>query len=453
MESVFPQIPQEEGYLIEFKDFSGGLSGKELAKTLSAFANTDGGDIFLGVTDWREVRGIKITSPLLDQIQNAAREGCIPPVPISLQEIKVDSSRSVIKVSVEKSGHLHSVAAGQTYIRVGTQDKRVLGDELLRLAETKSQVSYEEKVLEEGLNVIDLEALNQYYEARRFVTTIKKNLTPEELLLKIGLAKKDKENSGLFRIKAGAFILFGKEGEMTLLQRDFTFVRYERADGMYTYREDLSLPAVRLLERLMELIRPYNRKTTGIKGLKRQERWIYPEEAVREALLNALAHRDYRVLGLKNECRLYPDRLEIISAGALPGVITLQNIEHRHYSRNPKIMQALLILRLTEELGQGITLMKVALKKNGNPLPEFVENTDQFKVIFRQGRKDYSDRDIKTIFEEQFISHDTLSRLQIEALTSLGPTSAKYLIQKLLQEGYLQKIGNGPATRYGKKKG
>ena len=113
-------------------------------------------------------------------------------------------------------------------------------------------------------------------------------------------------------------------------------------------------------------------------------------------------------------------------------------------------MQALLILRLTEELGQGITLMKEALTKNGNPHPEFVESADQFKVIFRQGRKFYSDRDIKTLFEERFISQHTLSRRQIESFTGLGPTSAKYLIFELLQEGYLQKVGQGPATRYRK---
>ncbi|MBU4484525.1 ATP-binding protein [bacterium] len=161
------KIPKEEGYLVEFKGFLGGLSPKELAITMCSFANTDGGDIFIGVTDTRQIMGVKLAPNILDGIQNAAREGCVPPVSISLNQIKINTSRIVIRVSVEKSRHLHSTAAGRTYVRVGTQDKKTLGDELLRLAETKSQTSYEEHLLDFGIEVIDVEALNQYYEARK----------------------------------------------------------------------------------------------------------------------------------------------------------------------------------------------------------------------------------------------------------------------------------------------
>lgn len=448
METEFPNIPHEEGYLVEFKDFSGGISVKDLAKTLSAFANTDGGAIYLGVTDQRQILGIKITAPALDHIQNAAREGCNPSVPIKLDQIPITPAKSVIKISIEKSGHLHSTASGQIYIRVGTQDKRILGEELLRLAETKSQVSYEETLIPTGLEMIDLEALNRYYEARKSVSSIGKSLTPEQLLLKMGLGI---FQEGKFCIKVGAFILFGKEGEEVLLQRDFTFVKYDTEGGMYTFREDISLHATRLLDRLMELIRPYNRRTEGVKGLRRQEKVLFPEEAVREALLNAFAHRDYRIAGLKNECRLYPNRLEIISAGALPSLITLENIEHRHYSRNPKIMHALLILGLTEELGQGITLMKNALKKNGNPPPEFGALSNQFKVIFYKPKELVSPMNVKKILDEFFDNQEILSRRQAEALTGLGTTSVKYLIQDLLREGYLKSMGRGPSTRYRKK--
>ena len=144
METEFKNIPKEEGYLVEFKDFSGGLSVKELAITLCAFANTDGGDIYIGVADNGHIKGLKITPLLLDRIQNTAREECSPPIAIHLSQIEIDKSTVVIKISVEKSGHLHSISSGKTYIRVGTQDKKVLGDELLRLAETKSKVSFED---------------------------------------------------------------------------------------------------------------------------------------------------------------------------------------------------------------------------------------------------------------------------------------------------------------------
>ncbi|MBI5300014.1 MAG: putative DNA binding domain-containing protein [Deltaproteobacteria bacterium] len=439
-------IPWEEGYLVEFKEFKGAISVKELAKTLSAFANTDGGSVYIGVTDNRQIRGVKITPLLLDNIQNTAREVCIPPIPIFLNEITAEG-KIVLKLTVEKSGHLHSVSSGHTYIRVGTQDKRIVGEELLRLAESKSQVSFEESVLPAGIEVIDRTALDEYYLARKKVSAVMGGLDEEGLLIKMGLAKRDR---GEFKIKAGAFILFGKEHEQILLQRDFTFVKYDVEGRMYSYREDLSAPAAKLLERLMELIRPCNKITEGVRGVKRQERYIYPEDAVREVIVNAVAHRDYRIAGLKNECRIYPDRLEVISAGNLPGTITLENIDKRHYSRNPKIMHALLIMGLTEELGQGISMMKHLLKANGNPPPEFIVNSDQFKVIFYRQKKLSSKGDAKKILDDYFEASELISRRQVESLCGIGSTTAKYLLEKLTGEGYLRRVGRGPVTQYKK---
>lgn len=444
MHNKTTEIPLEEGYLVEFKDFRGGISVRELAQTLCAFANTDGGNIYLGVTDSRQINGIKVTPSLLDHIQNAAREVCTPPVPITLRELTVEN-KGLLKITVEKSGHLHSVLSGQTYIRVGSQDKRILGEELLRLAEVKSQVSYEEHILDAGIDVIDKTALGDYYAARRTVSSIGGKLSDEELLIKMGLAKR---TGGKFQLKVGAFVLFGKEHEQILLQRDFTFVKYDTEGKMYSYREDISLPAAHLLNRLVELIRPYNRLTEGTRGLKRYEKFLYPEDAIREALTNAVAHRDYRIAGLKNECRLYPNRLEIISAGGLPSFITLENIDKRHYSRNPKIMHAFMILGLTEELGQGIHLMRQALKTNGSPPPEFVTNPDQLKVIFRRPRAPMAKSNMKNILDDYFSTNNAITRKQIEGLCNISSTGAKYLIEELLGEKYLKKTGQGPATRY-----
>jgi len=444
------QLPKEEGYLVEFKDFSGGISEKELSKTICAFANTEGGTLYLGVTDRRLIQGLKVTPGVLDQIQNAAREGVTPNVPIAIDTLPVAPRRSVLIVSVEKSGHLHSISSGQSYIRVGTQDKRVLGDELLRLAESKTQVSFEERALDAGTEVLDLEAIAEYYEARKAISAVGHRLDASQLLRKMGLAE---EEGGRTRIRAGAHILFGKKDDSLLLQRDFVFVKYEAGGGMYSFRENLSLPVSRLLARLMELIRPHNRRAEGVEGLTRVERFDYPEEALREALLNAVAHRDYRIQGLSNECRYYPDRIEFISAGGLPSFMTLENLSKRHYSRNPKIMHALLVMGLVEELGQGITMMTEALKKNGNPPPEFSVDSDQFRVIFRKGKVKRTLGEMKSVLDANFVHEPFLSRRQIEGILGLGATSAKYLLRDLAEEGYLVAVGRGPATRYRKAHG
>jgi ATP-dependent DNA helicase RecG len=442
------EIPRQEGYLVEFKNFSGGVSVKELATTLCAFANTDGGAIYLGVTDSGAARGLRLTTPVLDQIQNAARELCVPPVRITLERMPLGEGKQVLRIDTPKSDRLHSVAAGQCYVRVGSQDKRVLGDELLRLAESKSQVSFEEQLLDAGIEVIDRAALHEYYTARRTVSSIGKQLKPQTLLSRLGLGQ---QKGRRFRVKAGAFILFGADSDETILQREFTFVRYDSGGDLYAYREDVRLPAERMIQRLVELIRPHNQITTGIEGLRRIGEVLYPEEALREVLLNAFAHRDYRIQGLRNECRLYPDRLEVRSAGGLPSFVTLENLGTRHYSRNPKIMHALVILGLVEELGQGIELMRRALAKNGNPAPEFRATADQVTVTFRPPRRRLSDREITEVLDEHFDAHRTVTRRQIEQLLGIGSTMAKKRIKELLQRGYLQREGSARSTRYRKR--
>lgn len=129
-------------------------------------------------------------------------------------------------------------------------------------------------------------------------------------------------------------------------------------------------------------------------------------------------------------------------------MITLENMDRRHYSRNPKIMHALLTLGLTEELGQGVRLMRRALKKNNNPPPTFEANHDQVKVVFRRPRGAVERPEVRQALDHYFAANAEITRRQIEAFGNIGGTSAKKLIQGLLRAGYLQKIGQGPGTRY-----
>ncbi len=438
-------IPDKEGQCIEFKSFSGGISVKELSITMCAFANSDGGDIYIGLSDNARIIGCLIDTHMLDCIQNAAREGCSPAVSISLDEMSFVEGISVLKVTVQKSDRLHSVISGHTYIRIHSQDKRVFGDELLRIAEAKSRISFEEQFLDADMDVIDSNALNDYFNARRSMNVHRGDISHTNLLIKMGLAGYHEK---IFKIKAGAFLLFGKPDESLLLQRDFTFVKYDADGHMYAFREDLSLPVIRLFDRLMELIQPYNVVKNELTALKRTQVYHYPLDAIREALLNAFAHRDYRISGLKNECRFYPDRLEIISAGKLPEMMTLDNLDKQHYSRNPKMMHALLTMGFTEELGQGISLMQHSLQKNGNPAPEFIENNDQFKVIFRRMRQHIIEIDYQHIFDEHFKHAHYITRQQAQALCNISATSAKNIIRKLIDDGYLIREGSGPSSRY-----
>jgi ATP-dependent DNA helicase RecG len=117
-----------------------------------------------------------------------------------------------------------------------------------------------------------------------------------------------------------------------------------------------------------------------VSDLKREEKPEYPRFAVREALVNALCHRDYRLKGRRVEVRMYEDRLEVISPGGLPGYITLDNLVEEHFSRNPRIVNGLFQWGYIEELGLGIDRMIEEMLQFGHPPPEFKATPYSFTV-------------------------------------------------------------------------
>ena len=107
-----------------------------------------------------------------------------------------------------------------------------------------------------------------------------------------------------------------------------------------------------------------------VRGLQREDRYLYPTFAVREALVNALCHRDYKLTGRRVEVRQFDDRLEISSPGGLPGYMTLDNIVEEHFSRNPRLVNGLFEWGYIEQLGLGIDRMIEEMVQSGHPMPD-----------------------------------------------------------------------------------
>jgi ATP-dependent DNA helicase RecG len=116
-------------------------------------------------------------------------------------------------------------------------------------------------------------------------------------------------------------------------------------------------PIPALLERCLEFIGEHTRKFEVVLGSRREVIHEYPQEVLREALLNALAHRDYSLMGATVDVTIWDDRIEIRSPGPLPGHITLENMRDEHYSRNRRMMRVLKLIGLVEEYGEGVDRM------------------------------------------------------------------------------------------------
>ena len=122
------------------------------------------------------------------------------------------------------------------------------------------------------------------------------------------------------------------------------------------------------------------RRGVRLSGLERTEATEYPLEAVREAIVNAVAHRDYRIRGDEIRILQFSDRIEFYSPGRLPGQVSLANLEDERFSRNQAIVQTLSDLGFIERLGYGIDRMIRVMAQAGLPRPEFEETASGFKV-------------------------------------------------------------------------
>ena len=193
-----------------------------------------------------------------------------------------------------------------------------------------------------------------------------------------------------------------------------------------------------------------------VKGLEREETFEYPQFAVREALVNAICHRDYRLRGRRIEVRMFSDRLEVISPGGLPGFITVENIKDEHFSRNPRLVGGLFHWGYIEELGLGIDRMMEVMHQAGHSPPRFDARPYSFAVALHNERirpkvpewaRDTNHRQARAL---QYI-RDMGSITNREYRSLIHSVSAETLrldLADLVKKGILNKEGANKGTFY-----
>jgi ATP-dependent DNA helicase RecG len=188
--------------------------------------------------------------------------------------------------------------------------------------------------------------------------------------------------------------LFGRNPQQYLPQAGLVFVKFigtePRGEGGlpgYGRREEITGPLARVIESAWEVVWEEMHVGAVVKGLEREERTEYPPFAVRECLVNAVCHRDYRLKGRRIEIRMFADRMEVISPGGLPGFITVDYLVEEHFSRNPRLVSGLFQWGYIEELGLGIDRMIEEMTQAGHHPPQFKALPYSFTVTLSNIRE------------------------------------------------------------------
>ncbi|RME51759.1 MAG: transcriptional regulator [Caldilineae bacterium] len=428
-----------------------------IAETLVAFANAEGGSIVLGVHP-NGAAGDLLLEEEAEGALRAALALCRPPVPTEWSQEQTPVG-SVVVLRVARSAELHTLADGRVLVRSGSENRPLEGNALQLAAASKSVGDFElEPVPGASRADLDDDVIDEYLEKRQQRNPRGAILPKNRLLQQIGALTPDGQPT------VSGVLLFGKEPQIFLPHSRAVFVKFADTqprgpEGSFGYgrREEITGPLARIVERGWRVIWEEMDKKAIVKGLAREEQTEYPPFAVREALVNAVCHRDYRLRGRSIEIRMYTDRLEIISPGGLPGYITIDNIVEEHYSRNPRIVNGLYQWGYIEELGLGVDRMIEDMVTAGHPPPEFDATSHRFTVrlfnrkdptkVVPQWEQNMNDRQIKAMQYVQ--AHGSITnRAYRELCPHVGAETLRLDLVDLVEKGLLLKIGDKRGTRY-----
>jgi ATP-dependent DNA helicase RecG len=429
-----------------------------LAETLVAFSNADGGSVYIGVdTEGKPTGGVYPED--IETVVRQAELKCRPPILAAWEQLET-GGRFVFVGRVQRSPDLHTLDDGRVLVRTGAENRALSRAEVLQVASSRSAGDYEiDPVAGADRGDLDDGVLREFVEVWEERQGRQVTRPLDDLLIEMGWLLPGG------RPTVGGMLLFGKNPASFFPRCGVTFVRFagtqlRRADGEASYgrRVEVHGPLAHTIKRTWDILKEEIHIGAIVRGLKREEQWIYPPTAIREALVNAVAHRDYRLQGSSIEVRMFSDRLEIISPGSLPGYITVENIVDEHFSRNPRIVTGLFQWGYIEELGMGVDLMIEEMVNAGHPPPDFKAQEGSFRVIFESkverpplprgvANLTMNERQTKALSYVQ--QHDRIrSRDYQDLCPDVSPETLRLDLVDLVERGVLLKVGRKRGTYY-----
>lgn len=393
-------IANGENSGVEFKRDD--IRPEQLAKEIVAMANFQGGKLLLGVEDDGTVSGIQ-RSNLEEWVMNVVQDKIHPMLLPFYEEIKLDNGKAVAVISfpqgISKPYVVRDRGKEEIYIRVGSTSRLASREQQMRLFELGGMLHTEVlPVPRTDLSCLDDARLNNYLKDILRDPDVPHSLeTWQARLLGLGFLT---EAAGHVCCTIAGLLLFGKTPRRYLkqaglrvmafkgLDKDYQAELDDILDGPMVGRFDVDATGKRLfdrgiIERFIEAITPFiSQEAAKIdQHLRRETQWFYPLEAVREALINALAHRDW-TRAVEIEIGSYADRFEVISPGALPNSMTIEKMKAGQRSpRNTLIMEVLRDYGYVDYRGMGVRTKIVPLTRalTGKE-PEFVATDDYLKT-------------------------------------------------------------------------
>ncbi len=437
-------VKKQESEILEFKPSLSQI--KDIIETVSAFSNTNGGSIIIGVDDKRNVIGVDVGKKTIESLANEIKQNTDPQIYPSIS-VEYIYGKNVVIIEVKESKSKPVFAFDRVYKRVGKSNHRVSSDEIREMALEGKKIYWDEQICEDAsLEDIDEEKIRRFVkEARRQRGLNISDGTPlKEILIKIKLLKDKK-------LTNAALLLFSKEPKF--LQSEIKCIRFSGNEPVKPYIDFQTLEGsvFNLVDRAEDFVLRNIRKSIWLVPgqVQREEKYEYPPDAIREAVTNAVVHRDYNSPS-KVQVRVFDNRIEVWSPGLLPNEITIDDLkrEHRSIPRNPLLFKQFFWIRYVEDVGGGTLDMIRQCKEWGIPEPEFKFVTGAFVVVFSLPpslddlkKLGLNERQIKGV--EYVMKKGSIANKEYTELNSVSRKTATLDLDDLTKKGVFLRVGKG----------
>jgi ATP-dependent DNA helicase RecG len=435
----------EEGQTVERKESLG--ERREIVETCAAFASAQGGRIYIGVRDNGTVVGVQIGKGTLEGLANDIAQNTVPKLVPAITTVQ-EAGQTVIVVEVAENPTKPVSAYGRAYRRSGRTNQVLSASEIAELYFTSRGVTWDETVRADAtLDDIDTDKVRKFLSRARSERQWEINAqTPvEPALRQLNLMKNG-------QLAIAALLLFGKNPQQFLLQAKMRCARFKGDDEVeFLDLKVIEGDIIQQVEEAMAFVRRNTSMAAKIEGkLERTERWEYPPDAVREAITNAVCHRDYADSG-NVVVRVFDDRLEVSNPGGLPAGMTVEDLKKPHESRprNKLVADAFFLIKYIEQFGTGIRRIINDCREAGVPEPEFESRGDAFRTVFRKiisaelrfAGLGLNERQIKAL--EHLLAHGRITRSDYQTVAATTERTAKRDLNELVKKQVLMKRGAG----------
>ena len=423
------------------------IDPKALAITIVAFANADGGDIAIGVSDkTRKIEGVDQHTEKLNELLRVPLDFCNPSVSITSDLLpctdKDGNENHILLMHIPASSELHTNQADEAFMRVGDKSRRLSFEERIQLMYDKGERYYEDTaVYGATVDDIDMAAVERYTELIGYTKSANQYLHENNGFITTNA-------KGEEQVSVACILLFGKYPQKFFPRGRTRFIRYkgteERVGAEMNVIKDVTFEGT-ILDQVKATIAYLETQVEEHTFLGQHGQFVtnrdYPKFVIQEMVVNACCHRAYNIKGTEIQIKMFDNRLVFESPGRLPGTVKPSNIRHTHFSRNPKIAQFLKAYDYVKEFGEGVDRVCRELEANGTPhlsfhLDDFILKITVPKVTERVIEKDVN------VTEKVIKTHQEVIEKVIEKAVALNEklTENRISIIKLIIENpYISK--------------